>query len=255
MDFEDIILNEKEETKGTIINHVIFVMDHSGSMLNRSIQALEGLNGNIDELRKSENQETFITLINFNHDVSVEFERVPIEDVKEITEYEARGYTALLDAIGKATEIITEDPWLYDKKLNYESLIIIISDGFENNSKTYTSDKIKSLMKELEVEKGKAIFTFIGCDKSFLEKEIIGTLGFNIGNTLHYTDTEKGYRDSSEIIKRTLRAYYLSRGEHGDSSEIIKQSLRAHHLSGGEHDKATSSSSSSSSSSSIKTNK
>jgi hypothetical protein len=77
------IINEKK-----LVNHVVFILDHSGSMTSMSKESLSNLNENIQDLKnKSKEQDTYVTLIKFNSNVDVILKETNIHHIKEFDEY------------------------------------------------------------------------------------------------------------------------------------------------------------------------
>lgn len=229
MSFGDIILDgkfegeaeNKVEDKKRPVNHVFFVMDHSGSMSSMKKQAIDGFNEHVQVLKAAKDQTNLVTLIDFNQWVKVRFKNMPVQKVEEITDYHTEGLTALLDAIGRATEIITQETKVLDMDLNEEALLIIISDGYENTSKKYDYEKIKSIKGELEDTKKKVMFSFIGCDEKFLTERILKDMGFSAGNTMSFTAGANGYRLSSQHVNSSLYKYTASRSVGINTEEML----------------------------------
>jgi len=82
------------------VNHVVFVLDCSGSMRGISEPSMNSFNEQLQTLKKeSYDQDTYVTLIMFDDYVSVIYSGRPLEEVEELKEYPTRNMTALYDAI------------------------------------------------------------------------------------------------------------------------------------------------------------
>ena len=138
---------------------ILAIMDRSGSMAGLWKEEISGLNKFVEDQAKEPGEAAF-TLVHFDNEYAVHFDRVPIKDVKPLTgnEFPPRGYTALLDAIGRT---ITEHDARLDKADH--TIVMITTDGAENASKEYTKDKIKALITEKE-KTGKYTFIFLGAN-------------------------------------------------------------------------------------------
>lgn len=132
---------------------LIFIMDRSGSMCGSEKDTIGGFNSFIQkELKKELN--TKVTVVLFDHDYEVLYKRKPIHQVPELTdnEYWVRGSTALLDAIGRTINTL-------DKEINNKTLVVIMTDGYENASSEYTKQQIQNLIANHKWE-----FLYIGAE-------------------------------------------------------------------------------------------
>ena len=96
--------NEKLEKIGVNDEEMdlFFILDRSGSMRSATNDTINGFNAFIEK-QQCKNQNIFVTLILFDDEYEVLYRRVPIKEVKVLTdkEYFVRGCTALLDAVGR----------------------------------------------------------------------------------------------------------------------------------------------------------
>ena len=81
---------------------IIFLLDKSGSMYGSEKDTIGGFNSIIKE-QKSDEVQAKVTTILFDHEYEMLYKRKDLFDVDELTEkeYQVRGSTALLDAIGR----------------------------------------------------------------------------------------------------------------------------------------------------------
>ena len=137
---------------------VICILDRSGSMGHLVDDTIGGYNSFIEQQKDTE-EEILVTLVLFNHEYKQVFWRVPIINVPKLTRevYTIGGATALNDAVGKAINQPNEN--LED---GIKHLVFIITDGYENSSKEYTTEMIKRLV-ESRKEKGWE-FVFLGAN-------------------------------------------------------------------------------------------
>ena len=161
---------------------LIFIMDRSGSMSGSEADTIGGFNSFIQqEIKKELN--TRVTTILFDHDYEVLYERKPIHEVPELTdrEYWVRGSTALLDAIGRTINTL-------DKKIDNKTLVVIMTDGYENSSREYTKEQIKNLISNHNWE-----FIYIGADiDSYAEAR---KFGFHESHIANYRKSKQGIKD------------------------------------------------------------
>lgn len=141
----------------------IFILDRSGSMETCWDDTIGGFNSFVSEQKQFGGK---LTLVQFDHEIMESFSETPIEDVKPLTRstFKPRGSTALLDAIGKTIK-------KYDSMAN--PTIIILTDGYENASHTYTKPHIKDLIEQKT--KDGWTFMYLGANQdAFSEANSLG---------------------------------------------------------------------------------
>ena len=146
-----------------IITEVVFILDRSGSMNGLEEDTIGGYNSFLQQQRESEGNK-IITTVLFNNSISVLHKRVPIEKVKNITkhEYIASGMTALLDAVGETVSEIERKQQVWDDKKPDNTVVVIITDGMENASRTYSYAEIHRMISAKREEGWK--FVFLGAN-------------------------------------------------------------------------------------------
>ena len=170
----------------------LIILDASGSMSSIYTQALTGVNETIATIRMAQEQhpdlEQYLTLASFSageNFINRIYTAVPIAEVRDITEkdYPLLGCTALYDAMGTTISELQQ-------KLSHDDrvLVTIITDGYENASRTWSGKQIKSLVEELR-QMGWT-FTFIGADQDV--EKVAGTIG--VKNTLRFSANEASTR-------------------------------------------------------------
>ncbi len=165
--------------------YIGLVIDESGSMGSVRDETIAGLNDFVAEQQKSDNP-IFLSLTKFSSDVSVVFQAKPVADVDKITTatYQPGGSTALNDAIAK-TIVALETQLDRDKEAGI--LIVIMTDGYENNSVEFGGpaghENIKALIKKKESE-GNWSFVFLGADIDAFA--VGGSYGIGAGNIQGY---------------------------------------------------------------------
>ena len=117
---------------------LIFLIDKSGSMYGSEKDTIGGFNSFIQK-EKQKDLSTNVTTILFDHEYDVLYKRKSIYEVEELTEneYQVRGSTALLDAIGKTITTL-------DKEIDNKVLFVIMTDGMENSSIEFSKSQISS---------------------------------------------------------------------------------------------------------------
>lgn len=189
------------EVDKNLDTHYLLVLDRSGSMDSCWDSTIEGLNEQLGTIRgleeKYPEQRYFITLVAFDAEIETIIEDAPISEVENFdgTEFPPRGMTSLHDAMGISISNLKNT--LKKKENNSDSvstaLVVIMTDGGENNSKEYRGQegmgKIKKMIDDLE-ETGLWTFSFMGANQD----AVLTAKGFGIakGNSITYSSTNKG---------------------------------------------------------------
>jgi hypothetical protein len=113
----------------------VFLLDRSGSMESCCKDTIDGFNTFIEAQKQFGGT---MTLCLFDDQFETVYEKTPIEDVPMLTEdtFVPRGGTSLLDAMGQVLKMDLSD----------DAMVIILTDGEENSSLTYTSAHVKDLV-------------------------------------------------------------------------------------------------------------
>lgn len=170
---------------------LIFIMDRSGSMMGSQKDTIGGFNSFIQQEIKKE-LDTRVTTILFDNEYEILYKRKPIHEVKELTEkeYWVRGTTALLDAIGKTINTL-------DKEIDNKTLVVIMTDGYENASREYTKQQIQNLIANHNWE-----FIYIGADiDSYSEA---ANYGFKRSRIANYRKSKQGVKDAYTSINSAV---------------------------------------------------
>lgn len=152
------------------LTEIVFILDRSGSMSGLEGDTIGGFNAMIEK-QKKEPGEALISTVLFDNASEVIHDRVPVQQVAPMTEkeYSVRGCTALLDAIGGAIHHIGNvHKYARDEDVPEHTLFVITTDGMENASRSYGSDKVKAMI-EHQKEKYGWEFLFLGANIDAVE--------------------------------------------------------------------------------------
>ena len=148
------------------IHHVL--LDASGSMQNCYAATLASLNEQIASLRNVQadhtDQDIRFSISDFSNDYRMWFGPKSIGEIRDVREdqYELRGTTALYDGLGtlisRTIDHVGEDAPAKGTSVS----IMVITDGFENASRIFSSGALRLLIDKL-TEKGWE-FRFVGAD-------------------------------------------------------------------------------------------
>ena len=147
------------------LSEIVFLLDRSGSMSGLEKDTIGGFNAMIEKQKKEEG-EALISTILFDHEMKVLHDRVKVQDVKPINEkdYQVRGCTALLDAMGGAIHHIGNvHKYARNEDVPEHTIFVITTDGMENASSHYSSSKVRTMV-ERQKEKYGWEFLFLGAN-------------------------------------------------------------------------------------------
>ena len=184
----------------------LIILDASGSMSAIYNQALSGVNETIATIRMAQEQhpdlEQYLTLASFSageNFLNRIYSAKPIAEVRDITreDYPLLGCTALYDAMGTTISEL-QQKICHDDRV----LVTIITDGYENASRTWSGSQIKSLVEELR-QMGWT-FTYIGADQDV--EKVAGGIG--VRNCLRFSADEASTLDMFAKERSSRRRYY-----------------------------------------------
>ena len=147
------------------MTELVFILDRSGSMMGLERDTIGGFNGMLEKQRR-EPGNALVSTVLFDHESQVIHDRVPLQQVKGLTEreYFVRGSTALLDAVGSAIHHIGNVHKYARKEDRPErTLFIITTDGMENASRRYTYDRVRQMITRQQKQYGWE-FLFLGAN-------------------------------------------------------------------------------------------
>jgi hypothetical protein len=166
----------------------IFILDRSGSMESCRDDTIGGFNAFVDSQKEFGGT---LTLVQFDHEYLVTYANKPIGEVEPLTRasFQPRGSTALLDAIGRAIK---------ECKTQTIPTIIILTDGQENASHTYTKAHLTDLITERQKDGWN--FVYLGANQDAFAEA--GSIGIAPGGTMNYdaTRTPDAFRHLSQAL-------------------------------------------------------
>jgi len=184
--------------------YILFILDKSGSMNSCKTQTINGFNEQLQELNKTSDIKTFVSLVEFSSSVEIVFWNKPLEEVEYLNNetYEPNGSTAMLDAVGQAVSKLKNDTHINDDD-DVTFLVIIISDGEENSSKEYNWNTVKNIITECKEESW--TITYMGSNQDL--SEIQKRMNIYSGNTMSYTSTGIGTQTAFCAMATSLGNY------------------------------------------------
>ena len=179
-------------------SQIVFVLDRSGSMGQHIEETISGFNEYLDSISKEKGVR--FSLITFSTSVDPIMKSRRVKNVERLSEYNYRpsGLTALYDAIGKAIET------LETKSKKSRKIVVIQTDGYENNSSDFTQENIKNLI-EMKTKDGWG-FVFLGADINAEQES--SAIGITKVNTLQYSkvNSKSAFRTLSTATSAYLQS-------------------------------------------------
>jgi uncharacterized protein YegL len=201
-------MNLRQDVVRKIV-HVGIALDESGSMAGCKRQTLDGLNEQIQELKKHSEIETTITLVTFagDKDIKVKYSAKPLAEIECIKdeEYNPDGGTAMYDGVAR---LLNE---LQNKVEDNDSttyVVMVVSDGEENQSREYDSAKVAEMIKTRQETKRWTI-NYLGANQDI--NRIKRSLGVASGCAFTYQSTGLGTSQMWDTAVNSTRNYYSTR--------------------------------------------
>lgn len=147
------------------VTELVFILDRSGSMTGLESDTVGGYNGMLEKQQHNPG-EAFVTTVLFNDEYEVLHDRVSLKNVRQMSdkEYFVKGYTALLDAIGKTiTKVKNAQALQATKQQSTQVIFVITTDGMENASTEYSVGKVRQMVEYQQREHGWE-FIFLGAN-------------------------------------------------------------------------------------------
>jgi len=188
------------------------ILDQSGSMGSCLEATISGFNEQLQLIKsmkeKYPEQEFFISLTTFNHEVAHVMQFQDPFKAKPLSSqnYVPGGTTALHDAIGLSVNNLQATVRKEVDNNQASVVVVVLTDGHENASKTYSRAMIQSLIKELDNHKNWT-FSYLGATPDAVS--IASDLNFDTENAVSYTVAES--KQTWERLNRSNSAYFASK--------------------------------------------
>ena len=192
------------------ITELVFILDRSGSMSGLESDTIGGFNAMIEKQKKQDG-ECYVSTVLFDNVSEVLHDRIKLAGIKPMTdkEYTVRGSTALIDAIGGAIHHIGNiHKYARNEDVPEHTIFVITTDGMENASHKYTSDKVKAMI-ERQKERYGWEFLFIGANIDAVE--VADNIGIGADRSANYRATPKGTRAMYSIVSDVVYEARMSK--------------------------------------------
>lgn len=181
---------------------ICLILDRSGSMGGRENDVVNGVNAFIEEQKKNPDPAT-IAFVRFDSENVERFRQMAnLAEVAPLAraEFEPRGGTPLLDAVGR-TIVELDNDWARERP--DRAVVVIVTDGEENSSREYTKEKVKQMITAREDSKQWA-FIYLGADVDAFQEA--GALGIKTLNTASYTKSAAGMAAAYHAVGQTVNS-------------------------------------------------
>ena len=185
------------------LTEIVFILDRSGSMCGLEEDTIGGFNSLIAKQKKEEGKALISTIL-FDDCTEVLHDRVPLDRFKPMTEddYYVRGCTALMDALGKAIKhISTIHKYAREEDRPSKTIFIITTDGKENASRQYSSERVKKMVEERKSKYGWE-FLFLGANIDAVETA--GHFGISKDRAVNYHSDSEGTALNYEVLSDAI---------------------------------------------------
>lgn len=185
----------------TNFQHIVALIDRSGSMAGKEEDTIGGINTMLTELKndKTINDKIFVSIKLFDHEINTLIENKEIDKIELLkkSDFVPRGQTALVDALGMTLqEIISKNK---NNTLFYNScLIYVCTDGLENASVSYTKNDVKKLIENGKDENINILYLGANQD-SFLEAH---KMGINLEGVMNYNESSDTIRSAFTSVAK-----------------------------------------------------
>ncbi len=197
------------------LTEMVFILDKSGSMSGLEADTIGGFNGMIERQKKEEG-EALISTVLFSDESVVIHDRVDLRKIEPMTDrqYFVGGCTALIDAIGGAIHHIGNvHKYAREEDRPEHTIFVITTDGMENASRRYSSDKVKAMVQRQKDKYGWE-FLFLGANIDAVETA--AHFGISEDRAVTFRNDSKGqalnYAEVSEAVRTVRACAQLGRG-------------------------------------------
>ena len=207
------------------LTELVFILDRSGSMAGLEKDTIGGFNSMIARQKAAEG-DALVSTVLFSNESKVIHDRIDVRRVEPLTErqYVACGCTALLDAIGGAIHHIGNvHKYAREEDRPEHTLFVITTDGMENASRPYSSDRVKQMIERQKTRYGWE-FLFLGANIDAVETA--GHFGIDAARAVNYHSDSEGTALNYEVLSETICAVRCSQPLGSDWKKRIDEDYK-----------------------------
>ena len=204
------------------ITEIVFILDRSGSMSGFEADTIGGFNATIEK-QKEQDGKVYVSTVLFDNTSEVIHDRVDINEIKRMSrrDYQVRGCTALLDAIGGAIHHIGNiHKYARPENVPEHTIFIITTDGMENASQRYSSEKVNEMIKR-QTEKYGWEFIFLAANIDAVETA--ENIGIRKERAANYRQTKDGVYRSYCAMSEAISTVRRNRAKDMNLEDYLKE--------------------------------
>ena len=198
------------------------IVDRSGSMSDCIDATINGFNEQLNRIKGMEaefpEQDIRVGLTLFNDHTDQKFVGQPVSEMPILTRgnYIPSGSTALLDSIGQTCSLLKEREYSLSS-IPTTFVVVILTDGYENSSRIYNLEQVRSLIRELEGT-GKWTFSFIGATLDAVD--VAAQMSIKAQNSYQFSKSAmKG--EVWDKLSDSMHGYFGKKRSGGDTSNLF----------------------------------
>lgn len=203
-----------------IYTAIALVVDRSGSMYSVA-EDTKGSVKNLIQTQKQEAGQASLTLVQFDHEYQVYHDFVDLQTVDATAfadQYQPRGNTALVDAIGRtiismSQKIDSMEPCEKPTRV----VVAIVTDGLENSSHEFTTERVKKLVEEKQALGWD--FIFLGADLNAIQT----AHGYGISPNTSACYNSSNVSEAMNVINSKISS--VRQGDHAEISDEERNQL------------------------------
>lgn len=185
------------------LTEIVFIIDRSGSMSGLESDTIGGYNSMLAKQKKEEG-EAIVSTVLFDDQTEILHDRKSLEDILPMTdkEYNVRGCTALLDAVGGAIHHIGNIyKYAREQDKPENTIFIITTDGCENASRRYDYAKVKHMVERQKARFGWE-FLFLGANIDAID--VAGRFGIAPDRAANYNCDSEGTKLNYVVLSEAV---------------------------------------------------
>ncbi len=215
---QDILSDTDQETHNHKKLYLAMVLDQSGSMSRGARETIDGFNEQIQSVRAGLDDQLDVEVIYTTFACKAEIKKnfVNINEMVELTDRDFRpdGLTAMYDGVGVTINALKERADIDDDDTRV--LMVILSDGAENNSKQFTQDTVAEMIQSVK-DTGRWTITYMGANQDL--SQITQGLNIDAGNTVMFDASNAAGYAAGASLRSAATTMYM-KGVAGDAGPM-----------------------------------
>ena len=214
---QDILDDTNTQTYDRKKIYLALVLDESGSMNRGKIETINGFNEQIQSVRSGATDSVDVEVIvtTFGSDAKILKEFVSINAMSDLSDddYNPDGLTAMYDGVGITIDALKSRPDIDDD--NTTVLMVILSDGQENNSKKYNQSTVAEMIQDVKGTERWTI-TYMGANQDLTQ--ITKGLNIDAGNTVMFDASDAVGYAAGASLRSVATTNFMHAVAQGDSN-------------------------------------